>query len=146
MDNGLYHKKGAFGNLPAGEACIAPREGTMNGRLVADGSCPLTGKFKRPIEIQIEDGYAKEIPIRAMGALRKKAGRCVFNVAELGIGLNPKARVTGNVLEDEKVLGTAHVAFGDNTSFGGKVGCRSHLDFVFHNPKIYIDGNALILP
>ncbi|MBN1871492.1 MAG: aminopeptidase [Candidatus Omnitrophica bacterium] len=143
MDNGLYIEKGAFGNLPAGEACVAPMEGTTNGRLVVDGSNPLTGMVKRPIEIQINNGFAEEIPIRAAKGLMGRLGKCVLNVAELGIGLNPKAKVTGNVLEDEKALNTAHIAFGNNISFGGKVDCRCHLDFVFNKPKIYIDGVML---
>ena len=138
-DDGLYTKRGAFGNLPAGEACISPVEGTANGRLVVDGSCPLTGKLKSPIEVIIKDGYAKNVPLSEMKSLRKKLGRCVFNVAELGIGLNTKALVTGNVLEDEKACGTAHIGFGNNISFGGGVDCPSHLDFVFKNPVILID-------
>lgn len=138
-DDGLYKEKGAFGNLPAGEACIAPREGTTNGRLIVDGSMPLAGRLKRPIEIIIKDGYAQDIPIPQIRPLVKSLGRRVLNVAELGIGLNPKARVTGNVLEDEKAEKTAHVAFGNNRSFGGKVSCPCHLDFVFFNPIILVD-------
>lgn len=142
-DNGLYTRKGAFGNLPAGEVCIGPCEGTANGRLVVDGSMPLTGRLKHPIEIIIKNGYAQNIPVPEMAPLVKSLGKCSLNVAELGVGLNPKAKLTGIVLEDEKVIGTAHVALGDNRSFGGKVSCRSHLDFVFFNPTILADGEKL---
>lgn len=142
-DNGLYVKKSAFGNLPAGEACIAPCEGTANGRLVVDSSFPLAGRLKRPIEIIIKNGYAQDIPSPKIRSLTRSLGRCVLNVAELGIGLNPKAKVTGNVLEDEKVEGTAHIAFGNNKSFGGKVSCPTHLDFVFFKPLILVDGARL---
>lgn len=139
-DNGLYMKKGAFGNLPTGEACIGPCEGTTNGCLVVDGSMPLVGRIKRPIEIIIKNGYAQNIPIPKMKLLVKSLGKCALNVAEFGIGLNPKAKVTGNVLEDEKAIGTAHIALGNNKSFGGKVSCPSHLDFVFFDPIVIIDG------
>ncbi|OGW76029.1 MAG: hypothetical protein A2Z72_02075 [Omnitrophica bacterium RBG_13_46_9] len=142
-DDGSYAEKGAFGNLPAGEACIAPCEGTTNGRLVIDGSASLAGKIRRPIEIRIKNGYAQNIPIYRMAALVKSFGRRALNVAEFGIGLNPKAKVTGNVLEDEKAIGTAHIAFGNNKSFGGRVYCPSHLDFVFFKPVILIDGTKL---
>ena len=142
-DDGLYRKRGAFGNLPAGEVCIAPLEGTANGRLVVDGSMPLTGRLKRPIEIMIKDGYARNIPVAKMAPLVRSLGKRALNVAELGIGLNPRARVTGNVLEDEKAAGTAHVALGNNVSFGGIVSCPSHLDFVLFDPVITIDGVRL---
>jgi leucyl aminopeptidase (aminopeptidase T) len=144
-DDGIYTTKGAFGNLPAGEACIGPLEETANGRLLVDGSCPFLGKLKKPIEIIIKNGYAQNIPLPQMKPLFKRYGRKILNVAELGIGLNPKAKITGNVLEDEKVQGTAHVALGNNKSFGGRVNCPCHLDFVFRSPSIIIDGRPLKL-
>jgi len=142
-DHGLYTQKGAFGNLPAGEACIGPLEGTTNGRLVVDGSAPFVGKVKRPRVINLKNGYARNIPLTRMRPLVKSLGRGVLNVAELGIGLNPRAKVTGNILEDEKTLKTAHIALGNNKSFGGRVSCPSHLDFVFFNPVIRLDGVKL---
>jgi leucyl aminopeptidase (aminopeptidase T) len=142
-DNGLYLKRGAFGNLPAGEACIGPCERTTNGVLVIDGSAPFVGRIKKPIKISIKNGYAKNIPIPKIAALVKSLGKNALNVAELGIGLNLKAKVTGNVLEDEKAKNTAHIAFGNNKSFGGKVYCPCHLDFVFFNPIILLDGVRL---
>ena len=142
-DHGLYTKPGSFGNLPAGEACIAPCEGTTNGRLIVDASAPLVGKLKRPIEIIIKDGLIQNMPLPKIAALIKPLGRCARNIAEFGIGLNPKAKVTGNILEDEKTKQTAHLAIGANISFGGKVACPCHLDFVFFNPRIVIDGKRL---
>lgn len=142
-DNGLYTKKGAFGNLPAGEACIAPVEGTAEGRLVADGSMPLTGRIKKPVEVTIKKGFAVKAPVPKMRPLVKKLGKKALNVAELGIGLNPKAKVTGVVLEDEKSLDTAHLALGNNLSFGGNVYCPLHLDLVFFDPVILLDGKKL---
>ncbi len=142
-DDGLYTKPGAFGNLPAGEACIAPCEGSTNGSLVVDGSAPLVGKLKRPITIKIKNGFARNIPLAKISSRIKPLGRCALNIAEIGIGLNPRAKVTGNILEDEKARNTAHLAIGANISFGGKVSCPCHLDFVFLNPVIFIDGVKL---
>ncbi len=142
-DDGLYTEPGSFGNLPAGEACIAPCEGTTNGRLVVDASAPLVGKIKRPVEIIIKDGFVQNMPFSRIASLIKPLGRCALNVAEFGIGLNPKARVTGNILEDEKTEQTAHLAIGTNISFGGNVYCPCHLDFVFFKPRILIDGDRL---
>ena len=85
------------------------------------------------------------MPFAKIAALIKPLGRAALNIAEFGIGLNPKAKVTGNVLEDEKAKQTAHIAIGANISFGGKVSCPCHLDFVFFNPHIFIDGKQLKL-
>ncbi|UCB56517.1 MAG: aminopeptidase [Candidatus Omnitrophota bacterium] len=142
-DDGLYTKPGSFGNLPAGESCIAPCEGTTNGRLIVDASAPLVGKVKRPVELIIKDGLVQNMPFGKIASLIKPLGRAARNIAELGIGLNPKAQVTGNILEDEKAKHTAHLAIGANISFGGNVSCPCHLDFVFFNPCILIDGARL---
>jgi len=142
-DSGVYKIKGSFGNLPAGEACIGPREGTANGRLIVDASAPFKGELEEPLDMVIENGYLKEVSLPSMAELVKKFGREVLNIAEVGIGLNPAAQVTGNILEDEKVLKTAHIAFGNNISFGGHVDCPSHLDFVFFKPEILIDGKRI---
>lgn len=142
-DDGLYTKPGAFGNLPAGEACIAPCEGTTEGILVVDASAPLVGRIRRPIKISIKNGLIQNMPLAKIASLIRPLGRCALNVAEFGIGLNLKAKVTGNVLEDEKAKQTAHLAIGDNRSFGGEISCPCHLDFVFLNPVIIIDGKRL---
>lgn len=144
-DDGLYTERGAFGNLPAGEACISPREGTTNGRLVIDASAPLVGKLKRPVEIVIKDGLIKNMPLAKIASVIKPLGKCALNIAEFGIGLNPQARVTGNILEDEKAKQTAHLAIGANISFGGKVSCPCHLDFVFFHPRILVDGKRIYI-
>ncbi|MFH1045501.1 MAG: aminopeptidase [Candidatus Omnitrophota bacterium] len=144
-DDGVYTKRGAFGNLPAGEACIAPREGTANGCLVVDATAPLVGRIRRPLKIDIKDGLIQNMPIAAIAKLIKPLGKCGRNIAEFGIGLNPKAKVTGNILEDEKVINTAHLAIGANISYGGSISCPCHLDFVFFKPRIYIDGKILFL-
>jgi leucyl aminopeptidase (aminopeptidase T) len=65
-------------------------------------------------------------------------------VGELGIGLNPRARLTGNLLEDEKAGKTAHIAFGNNTEMpGGQNTSKTHRDFLFYNE--YQDGSKQII-
>ena len=66
------------------------------------------------------------------------------NVAELGIGTNDKARLTGVILEDEKALGTVHVAFGSNATFGGTVEAGVHLDVVMLAPTLYLDDELVM--
>ena len=66
------------------------------------------------------------------------------NIAELGIGTNEEATLTGNILEDEKILGTAHVAFGASAAIGGKVQVPVHLDCVVLEPTVEIDGKEIV--
>ncbi|MDI6894706.1 MAG: aminopeptidase [Bacillota bacterium] len=143
-DTGLYTRPGDFGNLPAGEAYIAPGEGSARGRLVVDGSMAGVGTLDQPLVIEVVDGQADSITGGVAAArltdLLDRVGRDARNLAELGIGTNPAARVTGNVLEDEKVLGTVHLALGANASFGGKVQVGSHLDGVLLSPDVWVDG------
>ncbi len=66
------------------------------------------------------------------------------NIAEVGIGTNPRAKLIGNVLEDENVMGTLHVAFGDNHTFGGKIKADVHLDGIIKRPDIYLDNTKIM--
>ncbi len=145
-DDGIYTKKGTFGNLPAGEIFIAPVEGKTNGVIVADASVGGLGMVDKHIKIIAKNGFIKKITTgkianRFKNLLKNKLYK---NVAELGIGTNYKAKITGEVLEDEKVAGTCHIAFGNNRHFGGKVDVPFHVDFVIKKPTIYADG-ALIM-
>lgn len=72
-----------------------------------------------------------------------KIGEKARNIAELGIGINPEAKLIGNVLEDEKVGGTVHIALGDNSSFGGDVIAGIHLDGIIKKPVLFLDGKKV---
>jgi leucyl aminopeptidase (aminopeptidase T) len=65
-------------------------------------------------------------------------------VAELGIGTNEEALLTGNIHEDEKILGTAHVAFGASAAIGGTVQVPVHLDCVILEPTVELDGRTIL--
>lgn len=146
-DDGRISEPGAFGNLPAGEGFIAPVEGVTNGRLVFDGSVWPIGRLEAPLTIDVVDGYATSFSGPAGEQFRSildKHGADAFAVAELGIGTNEAAILTGNVLEDEKIMGTIHVAFGDNHSFGGTIRVSSHQDGVVLQPTVDVDGTRLL--
>ncbi len=135
-------EKGEVTNLPAGEVFIAPISG--DGRLVIDGSFAGLGKIDR-IEILFEDGEAIDISDSKLEDRVNSVCRCGRNLAEFGIGLNPNAVLIGEVLQDEKVKGTIHIAIGDNSGFGGNVNCDLHLDGVVENPTVEVDGEKLDL-
>ncbi|MDQ3981357.1 MAG: aminopeptidase [Actinomycetota bacterium] len=146
-DDGDLAAPGAFGNLPPGEAFLAPVEGTAHGRLVVDGTMWPVGRLSEPLVWEVEDGYVRDMsgPHAAdVKAAIEKHGREAFAIAELGIGTNDAAQLTGNVLEDEKILGTIHVAIGDNHTFGGTIRVSSHQDGIVLDPTLEIDGNAIL--
>jgi leucyl aminopeptidase (aminopeptidase T) len=145
QDTGLFHKPGNWGNLPAGEACLAPVEGTTQGTLVID----TMGKIvKQPLIITVKNGRVQRFQgpdAIQLEALLKSADKNAYNIAELGIGTNPNARLTGVVLEDEKVLGTVHIALGDNTSYvGGHTKSKIHEDGILLQPTVKIDGRLIM--
>ncbi len=147
VDAGVLGKRGAFGNIPCGEAFIAPIEGTTEGTLVVDGSIAGIGKLDTPVELTIDDGHLTDASgddgSRLMELLTEH-GPDGTNVAELGIGTNEEAVVTGNILEDEKILGSAHVAFGASAAIGGTVQVPVHLDCVVLEPTVEVDGATLV--
>jgi len=148
-DSGILHEKGSFGNLPAGEVFVAPIEGTANGVIVFDGSVAGIGILKEPITIVVKEGFAVEFKggpeARKLESLLRSVGiREAFNIAEFGIGTNPGAEIVGNILMDEKVYGTVHIALGDNSTIGGRVKAGIHLDGIIKKPTVYVDGRLII--
>lgn len=147
VDHGIYHEPGSSGNLPAGELFVAPKG--SNGVFVVDGSMSGLGIMDSPLTIKIEDGLATDITGESSGKfieLIDSFGPPGRNLAELGIGINPEAHLIGNVLEDEKVAGTVHIALGDNSTFGGNVVAGIHLDGIITGPTVYLDGEPMQLP
>ncbi|MFZ4620098.1 MAG: aminopeptidase [Bacteroidota bacterium] len=146
--SGLFLEKGQSGNLPTGEAYLAPLEHRSNGVVVVDGSMASVGIVNTPIRIVVKDGYATEISGGTEADTLKKLlephGKDAYNVAEFGIGTNDKAIITGKIIEDEKVMGTIHIAFGDNKSMGGTVRVASHLDGLIKFPTVYFDEKIIM--
>jgi len=147
VDHGICHELGSSSNLPAGEVFVAPKGG--NGVFVVDGSMSGLGILNSPLTIKIKDGQATNIKGELSGKFIEmidSVGPPGRNLAELGIGINPAAHLIGNVLEDEKVAGTVHVALGDNSTFGGNVVAGIHLDGIITGPTVYLDGEPMQLP
>ena len=146
---GLILERGSFGNLPSGEAYLMPQEGKAEGVLVVDGSMAGVGLITdEPIRITIVNGKAEKIEGGKEAALLEETveriGPLARNIAEFGVGTNDMAKVTGKILEDEKVKGTIHVALGNNISMGGTVNVPFHVDGVVLKPTVYV-GDVLLL-
>ena len=143
---GVYREKGQSVNLPSGEGYIAPVEGSAECQVYIDGSFVGFGTLPSPVVLTFEKG----LMVRAEGAIAEKLneilgeGPKTRNLAELGIGTNDKARVTGVILEDEKIYGSVHVALGSNDTFGGTVAAGLHMDGVIMRPLLKLDGRPVV--
>jgi aminopeptidase len=150
-DTDLVIGPGQFGNLPCGEIWCAPVETLGEGIVVCDGSIGDLGAVPSPVTIVVDRGRVQSVAcddadfgarVEQLLAIDDEAKI----IGEFGIGINPQARITGNLLEDEKAFRTAHVAFGNNEEMpGGKNRSRTHRDFLFREPNItvhYVDGSA----
>ncbi len=163
-DDGDFSQPGRGGNLPAGEMFISPELGRGDGTLVFDGCIssdkgviiikePIRATVKKNLITKVAGGAEarglQETLDRARKNTRKFAaeGRIskkdlpaylqnICNLGELGIGLNEKAKIVGNMLEDEKVFRTCHIAIGSNYDDDAKA--LIHLDGLVKNPTIEV--------
>jgi leucyl aminopeptidase (aminopeptidase T) len=143
-DDGDLTAPGAFGNLPCGEGFASPLAG--EGTVVAATLASL-GLPDAPVALTVRGGRL----VGAAGewgerwtALMDAAGEQGRNLAELGVGTNDRARLTGNILEDEKMLGTVHVAFGASAGIGGTVAVPVHLDCLIEDATLDVGGTRVL--
>ncbi len=145
---GLFRAKGESGNLPTGEAFLAPVEGSAEGVFVVDGSFASVGMVDKDILLTVKNGYVTSIEggekAKTLDEMLRGIGPDAYNIAEFGIGTNDTAQLSGVILEDEKVMGTIHIALGNNLSMGGSVNTGVHVDGVVKEPNVYIDGNLIM--
>lgn len=154
-DNGICNRPRMLTNLPAGKAFIMPREGSMNGKVIIDGSWDAT-LLEEQIELEIENGIVIDVKGGTTAAnirqefgevarkLRSKDRENVWTIAEFGFGVNEHARLGGNVLEDEKRLGTCYIAIGDNTALGGNSSVGIHIPGVLKSPSVWLDDTQIL--
>jgi len=137
-------KSGTFGNLPAGEVWCAPVEDAANGIIIVDGSIGDIGQVKKELKIEVKNGRITKLETEDKELLKRVTELLEIDdeakvIGELGIGLNPRARISGNLLEDEKAGRTAHIAFGNNEDMvGGRNRSKTHRDFLFHRPTMEV--------
>ncbi len=155
-NDGEYN--GGGGNIPAGEVYIPPKGKGVSGTIVIDGSSRHnegTMMIKTPIRLKVEKGEVIDITggkeaktlSDTLDAICKQSKYPwgVKRIGELGIGINPNARVIGPTIINEKTLGTCHVALGSNAWFGGSIYAISHLDQVMLNPNIFVDDKKVLI-
>lgn len=151
--NSLYCmvEKGEFSTVPTVEANVSPLEGTANGIIVADASIPYLGigVLDEPVVCTVENSFITKIEGGKQADilredLESKNDPNVFNVAENGIGLNPKCHFMGFMLEDEGVYGSAHIGIGTSITLGGKVKAACHYDLIMKEATLIADGKYIL--
>jgi len=143
-DTKLDWKTMKWMNLPTGEVLVAPIENSLSGRLVCDMAIGGIGPIKTPLEIVAKDGKSEKVESKDKSLLKKVKETLATDewsnfVGEFAFGINPKARFVDEFLEAEKILGTVHMAFGDNLDYpGGKNPSKNHMDFLMNQPTVKI--------
>jgi leucyl aminopeptidase (aminopeptidase T) len=142
---------GQFSPVPNVEANVSPLEGTASGTLVIDASIPYIdiGVLDEPIEVQVDQGKIQSIrggkqADMLVSNLTSFDDPNVYNIAEIGMGLNPHSRLTGCMLDDEGVLRTLHIGIGTSITLGGTVKASCHYDLLLWDPTISIDGVIVV--
>ena len=151
--NALYClvEPGQFSTAPTIEANVSPIEGTAQGKIVADASFPYIGigLLEEPIEFDVVDGFITDI----IGGRQAKMladnlasmnDPNVYNIAELGIGLNPNCRFIGLMLEDEGVYGSVHIGIGTSVNLGGTLKAACHYDAIMTKATVVVDGRTVL--
>jgi 2,5-dihydroxypyridine 5,6-dioxygenase len=151
--NALYClvESGEFSPVPNVEANFSPLEGTVDGVIVVDASIPYLGigLLSEPVRCRVEKGFIVSIEggfqadILSRDLQSRNDPNC-YNVAELGVGLNPESRMTGIMLDDEGVWGSVHIGIGSNITLGGKIKAAIHYDLLMWGATIELDGKALL--
>ena len=144
---GIFGKSSTFPDIEVNTSII---EASGEGKIVIDGAVVGYGIVKTPVELIVEKGKVTAInggedarQIKKM--LENVSDKNIYQIAEIGIGLNPFSQIYGVIIEDEAVYGTAHFGLGNNKFMGGLNKAKTHLDFVLRAPRIFLDGNELIL-
>lgn len=157
-DNGICNRPKMITNLPAGKIFVMPKEGTMNGTLVIDGSWD-SNLLSENLVLQIENGLVMDISgggqdlaVRIKSdfskhalKLPKKDQDLVWTMAEFGIGLNPMSKLVGNALEDEKCYASCYFSMGDNSAFGGNANVGINMVGVMKTANIYVDEKPFLV-
>jgi leucyl aminopeptidase (aminopeptidase T) len=144
FSNDLKITKGHWGNIPAGEIWCAPHEASANGRIVCDGSIGDFGFPPSEVEIEVKEGkitklFCEDKNFEKLILDALSVDEMASQIGELGVGLNPNAKITGNLLEDEKAGKTLHLAFGHNLDMiGGKNSSCTHRDFLMRKPNLKV--------
>ncbi len=148
---GIVDKPGLFTTVPTIEANVSPVEYQSEGVIVVDASIPYEniGILEEPVTVTVKGGFITDIrggrqAQKFKDIFERTGDPNVYNIAELGVQLNPKCRMCGIMLEDQGVFGCVHIGVGTNTSFGGNIQAALHFDLIMWYPTLELDGKVIM--
>ncbi|MCO5251657.1 MAG: aminopeptidase [Candidatus Kapabacteria bacterium] len=146
---GIMRTIGEFGFLPSGKVFVSPIDDRTTGVILIDGSIDKIGVVENPVGVEVTTGFMTKISgdgeePKLLAKIMNKSGKNARNLAEFGIGINPKAILSGNNIEDETVEGHAHFVFGGNIGLGGNVNTDFRLSMVMTKPNVFFDDKLII--
>jgi leucyl aminopeptidase (aminopeptidase T) len=146
---GICRERGEVSALPGGEVSLPPIEGSSEGVVVWERVASDLGALGEPVRIVVRGGRAVEVTGGPEAARLREilaTVRDADNIGEIGIGLNPAARIRDEITEAKKAFGTVHIALGDSANeYGGLVECDVHLDGLVIAPTIAFDGVDVVV-
>jgi aminopeptidase len=129
-------------NLPTGEVYAAPVENSLEGKFVCDMAIGGIGPVAKPVTIIAKDGRVQNVTSPDAQVLKRVENSLDTDqmsrvIGEFAMGINSKARFVEEFLESEKMCGTVHIAFGENSDMpGGKNNSANHMDFLISGPTV----------
>jgi aminopeptidase len=129
-------------NLPTGEVIVGPVEDSLEGEVVCDVAIGGIGLLDAPVILAVESGRVQDVTSSNSDVVNRIKNSLQIDdmasvVGEFAFGINSKARFAEEFLESEKVFGTAHIAFGNNSDYpGGENNSRNHMDFLMSKPNV----------
>ena len=151
VGDGMVTEDGEVDYFPGVQVSIAPIEETINGKVVVDASDNVQGVLKDPYSLTLTDGIITKVEggleANVMSDwLESRNDPTIFKLCHFTIGLNPKAGISGNMIEDERLLGSVDFGFGSQSqSFKGNVGISPyHMDIILRSPTVLLDGKTMI--
>ncbi|MBN1154147.1 aminopeptidase [candidate division KSB1 bacterium] len=147
-ETGIVEEAGLFSSLPSGKATIMPQRFKMDGVLIVDGSFSHNLLNTESLRLDIKGGYVRKI-YGNDGAVRlrkllDKVGRNGREIIEIGLGTNPKALLSGQTSEDDKVHGTVHIVLGNRSDDRKFDYVTNRITLIIKSPTLGIDNHLLI--
>ena len=151
VGDGMITEDGEADYFPGVQVNIAPVEETINGTVTVDASDNVQGVLKEPYSLTLTNGVITKVEggfeANVMrNWLESRNDPTIYKLCHFTIGLNPKAGISGNMIEDERLLGSVDFGFGSQAkAFGGTVGLSPyHMDVILRSPSVILDGKIMI--
>ncbi len=151
VGDGMALEPGEVDYYPGCQVTFAPVESSLEGTIVVDGSMSTLGLVSEPFSLRVERGKVVAIDggrdaVRYRQHLEEQGDPKLFEICHYSIGLNPRAKLSGNIYEDERYMGCLDVGFGSqDPRWGGTVGVsKHHVDIVLASPEIIVDGKTIV--